>query len=38
MKNNNQVFNLIVGGNSQDAQYLTKLLTKKKRKSSFVNK
>ena len=32
MKNNNHIFNLIVGGNSQDAQYLTKLLTKKKEK------
>ena len=38
MKNNNQVVNLIVGGNSQDAQYLTKLLTKKEKVVLLINK
>ena len=32
MKNNNQAVNLIVGGNGQDAHYLTKLLIKKEEK------
>ncbi len=32
MKNNNKAVNLIVGGNSQDAQFLTKLLIKKEEK------